>query len=195
MISFVGYLAYGLIVGFNAIQWFFMVRGKTINLGALPMWSLVFGLALLQLTLFWPLFMGGFVPPTYIIVGNALSFIFAALGLERVVRANINAPEPTFMQLADGTILQVIAVSPPPIPIRNGAPTEVLPTGGSDYLASALPSPRTAEQMREEFTAGVDSTIGKLNRHRETWDENGFPPTLRAADVALGTEGLGVERT
>jgi hypothetical protein len=188
MISIVGYLAYGLIVGFNAIQWFYMVRGKTINLGALPMWSLVFGLALLQVTLVWPLVFSGFAPPTYIIVGNALSFIFAALGLERVVRTNLSTPEPTFLQLQDGTVLQVIAVTPPPVAT---APSPV--PGASFSIGSAVPGPRTVDQMREHFSGEVDSTIGRMEGHLATWKDNGFPPHVGAHEHPTADEALLVD--
>lgn len=191
MISLLGYLAYGLIVGFNAIQWFYMIRGKTINLGALPMWSLVFGLALLQVTLFWPLFFGGFAPPTYIVVGNAVSFIFAALGLERVVRSNLSAPETFLLTMGDGTVLKAEVFSLPPAQVAAAAPVPLYPSVQFD--TSQVPGPRSVDQMREHFSGEVDSTIGRMEGHLASWKDNGFPPNVSAHERPTADEDLRVD--
>lgn len=105
-VDLLGYLAYFLIVGFSAFQLVFMLRGRTVNLGAWPLVSLVVGLTLLQWSFVWA------TVPLYVVVGNCLSLLFTAANLAKVLSEP--APkEPGYVLTADGTLLEVSRVIKP----------------------------------------------------------------------------------
>ena len=77
MTALLGYLGYAFVVGFCPLQLFEAIKGRTLNLGLLPLISLVLGLALLQVSFV----LAGVIP---YIVGNGLGLVFstALLGIK-----------------------------------------------------------------------------------------------------------------
>jgi hypothetical protein len=70
-----GYIAYVLICAFGPIQLFNMIHGRNIELGNLPLFTLIAGLALLQLSIMRD------AAPTYVLVGNGAVLIFNLINL------------------------------------------------------------------------------------------------------------------
>jgi len=77
MTALLGYLGYAFVVCFYPLQLFEAIKGKNLNLGLLPLISLVLGLALLQVSFV----LAGVIP---YIVGNGLGLVFsmALLGIK-----------------------------------------------------------------------------------------------------------------
>jgi len=182
MVELLGYLSYVFITVFNPLQLFFMLRRKTVNLGALPLISLTIGLALLSLSFY---LTGGI--PLYAVIGNALSFVFALVNTVVIMRSNAKAPETFLMQLQDGTVLKAEIFARPVVASVAPAPSEGF------TLGSAVPGQRTIDQMREHFSGEVDSTIGRMEGHLATWKDNGFPPHVGAHERPTADEALRVD--
>ncbi len=186
MVELLGYLSYVFITVFNPLQLFFMLRRKTVNLGALPLISLTIGLALLSLSFY---LTGGI--PLYAVIGNALSFIFALVNTVVIMRSNAKAPEPFLLQLQDGTILKAEVFKLPEAQVAAAAPAPLYPSVQFD--TSQIPGSRSVDQMREHFSGEVDSTIGRMEGHLAAWKDNGFPPNVSTHERPTADESLKVD--
>ena len=79
-----GPLGYALICAFSYVQIGYMIRGKTNELGRLPLYSLVLGLGILQVSLWQD---RSFVP-LYVTVGNAASLVGGVVTLALTYRTS-----------------------------------------------------------------------------------------------------------